>query len=180
MTALDIVTVILLGAGAALGALRGFVQEALSLVAWGVAVVAVKFAHTPVTDTLTPMVGTSGGAAVLAFALLFGGAFLATKLVARNLGARTRGSVLGPFDRVLGLGFGFLKGLLGATLLFLALTTVVDTISGGPRNRPEWLRDSQTYPLLNATSRAMVDYVNQRRAGSPANADAGANRADQP
>jgi membrane protein required for colicin V production len=166
MTALDIVCLVLLGAGAALGAMRGFVQEALSLIAWVLAVIAVKFLHSPATDALAPMVGTTGGAAVLAFALLFGGTFILGKLLARSLGARTRSSVLGPFDRVLGLGFGFLKGLLGATLLFLAVTLVVDTISGGPRNRPDWLRDSRTYPLLNATSRAMVDYLNQRRAGA--------------
>ena len=164
MTALDIVTLILLGAGAALGALRGFVQEALSLIAWGLAVIAVKFLHTPFADVFAPTIGTSGGAAVLAFALLFGGTFILGKLLARGIGARTRSSVLGPFDRVLGLGFGFLKGLLGATLLFLAVTFVVDTDSGGgPRNRPEWLLDSRTYPLLNASSRAMVDYVNRRR-----------------
>lgn len=164
MTALDIVTLILLGAGAALGALRGFVQEALSLIAWVLAVLAVKFLHTPATDMLSPMVGTAGGAAVLAFALLFGITFILGKLLARSFGAKTRSSVLGPFDRVLGLGFGFLKGLLGATLLFLGVTLVVDTISGGgPRNRPQWLLESRTYPLLNATSRAMVDYVNRRR-----------------
>ena len=53
--------------------------------------------------------------------------------------------------------------MLGATVLFLAVTFVMDTVWGGPRNRPEWVRDSRTYPLLNATSRAMVDYVNRRR-----------------
>lgn len=171
MTALDIVTLILLGAGAALGALRGFVQEALSLIAWVLAVLAVKLLHTPATDMLSPVVGTAGGAAVLAFALLFGITFILGKLLARGLGARTRSSVLGPFDRVLGLGFGFLKGLLGATLLFLGLTLVVDTISGGARNRPQWLLESRTYPLLNASSRAMVDYVNRRRqqAAEPGN-----------
>lgn len=164
MTALDIVTLILLGAGAALGALRGFVQEALSLIAWVLAVLAVKFLHTPATDMLSPLVGTAGGAAVLAFAMLFGITFILGKLLARSFGARTRNSVLGPFDRVLGLGFGFLKGLLGATLLFLGVTLVVDTIGGGgPRNRPQWLLESRTYPLLNASSRAMVDYVNRRR-----------------
>jgi membrane protein required for colicin V production len=163
MTALDIVTLILLGAGAALGALRGFVQEALSLIAWVLAVLAVKFLHTPLTDAMAPMIGTAGGSAVLAFALLFGITFILGKLLARSVGSKTRSSVLGPFDRVLGLGFGFLKGLLGATLLFLAVTFVVDMVGGGPRNRPQWLLESRTYPLLNASSRAMVDYVNRRR-----------------
>lgn len=166
MTALDIVVLVLLGAGAAFGALRGFVHESLSLIAWVLAILAVKFFHTPATEALAPTVGTSGGGAVLAFVLLFGLTFILGKFLAKALGKRTRTSVLGPVDRVLGLGFGFVKGLLGATLLFLAVTFVMDTLYGGPRNRPEWVRDSRTYPLLNASSRAMVDYVNRRRTQS--------------
>ena len=50
------------------------------------------------------------GAAVLAFVLLFLPSFLFMKLLARSIGRKTRSSVLGPFDRVLGGGFGMLKG----------------------------------------------------------------------
>jgi membrane protein required for colicin V production len=173
MTALDIVALVLLGGGAAFGAMRGFVHEALSLFAWVLAVLAVKFLHAPVTDMLASPVGTSSGAAALAVVILFGLTFLGGRLLAKALGARTRQSVLGPVDRVLGLGFGFVKGLILASVLFLLATLVIDTVRGGPNNRPTWLRDARTYPLLNATSRAMSDYVNRRRTGTaatPANA----------
>lgn len=167
MTALDIVALVLLGGGAVFGALRGFVHEALSLIAWVLAVLAVKFLHTPLTNALASPVGNSSGAAALAFVLLFGVTFLLGRVLAKSLGARTRQSVLGPVDRVLGLGFGFVKGLIGATLLFLLATLVIDTVRGGPANRPEWMRAARAYPLLNATSRATMDYVNRRRAGVP-------------
>src|SRR3546814_2962694 len=75
--------------------------------------------HAPVTEWLAKPVETQSGAAVLAFALVFGITFLAGKFLARALGDRTRKSILGPVDRVLGLGFGALKGLIGATLLFM-------------------------------------------------------------
>lgn len=166
MTALDIVALVLLGGGAALGAMKGFVHEALSLFAWMLAVLAVKFLHAPVTDALASPVGTSSGAAALAVVILFGLTFLAGRLLANMLGKRTRQSVLGPVDRVLGLGFGFAKGLILASLLFLLAALVIDTVRGGPANRPAWLREARTYPLLNATSRAMTDYVNRRRTGS--------------
>lgn len=168
MTGLDIAVLALLGIAAFLGAMRGFVQETLSLIAWLLAVLAVKFFHTPLAAALADHVGTMAGAAVAAFLLLFGGTFVLGKLLAGALGKRTRQSVLGPVDRVLGLGFGFVKGLLAATLVFLALTFLLDTLGGGPRNRPAWLRDSRTYPLLNATSRAMVDYLSRRRAEAAA------------
>lgn len=163
MTALDIVALVLLGGGAAFGAMRGFVHEALSLFAWVLAVVAVKFFYTPVANLLAGPIGTGSGAAVAAVVLLFGVTFLIGRLLAGALGKRTRQSVLGPVDRVLGLGFGFVKGLIAASLLFLLGTLVIDTVRGGPANRPDWMRDARSYPLLNATSRAMVDYVNRRR-----------------
>lgn len=176
MTALDIVALVLLGGGAVIGAWRGFVQEALSLFAWVLAVLAVTFFYTPATDFLTRIIGTPSGAAVGAVVLLFGVTFIVGKLIANYLGKRTRQSVLGPVDRVLGFGFGFVKGLIAASLLFLLATIVIDTVRGGPANRPEWMRDARSYSLLNATSRAIADYVNHRRAMSPDAANARATK----
>ncbi|WP_414903042.1 CvpA family protein [Sphingomonas flavalba] len=167
MTALDIIVILLVGGGAVLGGLRGFVTEALSLFAWVLAILAVKFFHTPVTERMLDWVGTSAGAATLAFAVLFGVTFLVGKYLARAIGARTRQSVLGAFDRLLGVGFGALKGLIFATLIFLVAVMVLDTINGGATRRPEWVRSSHSYPLLNASGKAMVDYMNQRRLAPP-------------
>ncbi|MDB5663193.1 MAG: colicin production protein, partial [Sphingomonas bacterium] len=165
------------GGGALLGLWRGFVTEILSLFAWVAAIFALKLAHAPVAALLTGFVGTGAGAAVLAFALIFLVVFVAGKMVAGALGRRTRQSVLGPIDRVLGFGFGALKGLIGATLLFLLANLATDTVYGGDSARPEWMRASQTFPLLNASSRAIVDFVEMRRtAGKSAKADGKADR----
>ena len=71
--------------------------------------------------------------------------------------------MLGPFDRVLGGGFGVLKGLLGATLFFLLANLATDMVYGPQADRPEWMTKSRTYPLLNASGRAIVDWVEARR-----------------
>lgn len=163
LTALDIVVLLLVGGGAVLGVLRGFVTEVLSLFAWMAAIIALKFFHTPLTAALTGPVGTHAGAAVAAFALLFLIVFIGGKFVARAVGRRTRQSVLGPLDRLLGFGFGGVKGLIGATLLFLAVTLVYDTLYGGAAARPDWIRESRSYALLNASGKAIVDYVATRR-----------------
>src|SRR3546814_7814519 len=81
-------------------------METLSLIAWVLAIFAIRMLHAPVTEWLAKPVGTQSGAAVLAFALVFGITFLAGKFLARALGDRPRKSILGPVDRVLGLGFG--------------------------------------------------------------------------
>ena len=166
MSALDIFVIVLLGGGALIGIVRGLVHEVLSLLAWVVAIIMLRLFHEPISVALTEPVGTATGAAVLAFVILFLPSFLFMKLVARSLGRKSRKSVLGPFDRVLGGGFGMVKGLLAATLFFLLANLATDVIYGPDANRPDWMRKSRTYPLLNASGRAVVDWVETRRKGS--------------
>ena len=165
MTALDVFVFLLLIGGAAIGFVRGFVHEVISLIAWIVAIAMLKLFHSQLWAGLENSFGTSpAAAAVLAFALLFVPTFLAVKLVARSLGGKTRRSpVLGPVDRVLGGGFGALKGLLGATLFFLLANLATDMVYGPEADRPQWMTKSRTYPLLNASGRAIVDWVEARR-----------------
>jgi membrane protein required for colicin V production len=163
MTALDIITLLLVGGGLLQGWFKGFIGEVLSLAAWIVALVALKFAHTPVTAALEAPVGTRAGAAVLAFAIVFGVVFGIGKLVAHKVGGGVKTSVIGPVDRILGSGFGALKGLIGATLLYLGGNLVYDTFYGRTAERPAWMADSRTYPLLSASGRAIVDFVEWRR-----------------
>ena len=163
MSALDIFVILLIGGGALIGFFRGLVHEVLSLFAWIVAIAMLKLFHTPIQAALVEPVGGETGAAVIAFALLFLPSFLFVRLLAHSLGRRSRRSMLGPVDRVLGGGFGMLKGLLAATLFFLIANLATDLVYGPQADRPEWMRNSRTYPLLNASGRAIVDWVESRR-----------------
>jgi len=163
MTALDIFVILVVGGAAIIGFVRGFAHEVLALFAWIVAIVALKLFHEPLAARLVDSVGNEAGAAVLAFALLFVPAYVAVKLFAKAVGGRTRRSVLGPVDRILGGGFGMVKGLLGATLIFLLANLATDMVYGGDAERPEWMRDSRSYNFLNASGRAVVDWVEERR-----------------
>lgn len=165
MTALDVFVFLLLFGGAAVGFVRGFVHEVISLFAWIVAIAMLKLFHTQLwTGIESSFKTSSAAAAVLAFAILFIPTFVIVKLLARSIGRRTRGhAVLGPFDRVLGRGFGALKGLLGATLFFLLANLATDMVYGPQAERPQWMTKSRTYPLLNASGRSIVDWVQARR-----------------
>tara|TARA_R110001599_G_scaffold223639_1_gene422813 strand:- start:16075 stop:16599 length:525 start_codon:yes stop_codon:yes gene_type:complete len=159
MTGLDIFVLILMGGAAVLGFLRGFVQEALSLGAWILVVIGVRTLHAPISDRLIEPVGSESGASVLAFASIAIVTYALGRWIARSIGARSRKSMLGPIDRVLGFGFGMVKGLIGATLLYLMVVLVYDSLYGAETPRPEWLEESRTYPLLNASGNAMIDFV---------------------
>ena len=165
MSALDIFVILVLGGGALIGFVRGLVQESLSLLAWVVAILMLRLFHAPISAGLVEPVGSATAAAVLAFAVLFLPSFLFMKLVARSVGKKSRRSLLGPVDRVLGGGFGILKGLLAATLFFLLANLATDLVYGPEAQRPDWMRNSRTYPLLNASGRSVVDWVETRRKG---------------
>jgi membrane protein required for colicin V production len=169
MTALDVFVFLLLIGGGAIGFVRGFVHEVISILAWIVAIAMLKLFHTQLWTGLENSFHTSPAAgAVLAFAILFVPSFVLVKLLARSLGGRARRSpMLGPFDRVLGAGFGLIKGLLGATLFFLLANLATDMVYGPQADRPQWMTNSRTYPLLNASGRGIVDWVQARRGKPP-------------
>lgn len=174
MTALDIFVLFLLGSGAVFGFLRGFVQEMLSMIAWVLIIVAVRVFHAPATAALAEAVGSDSGAAVLAFLAIVIVIYALGKWISKSLGAKSRKSVLGPVDRVLGFGFGILKGLIMATLIFLLFVMGYDLVYGADEKRPEWMTISRTYPLLNASGDAMSEFVREQRLA----ADSGAEAAD--
>ena len=163
MTALDIFVLLMLGGGALVGFVRGFVHEVLALAAWLAAIIALKLFHGPVTGWLEGSGRGPAAAAVLAFALLLLPAYFVVRLIARKAGHASRRSVLGPVDRFLGGGFGMLKGLVGAAMFFLLANLATDMVYGPNAERPNWMTTSRTFPLLNASGRAIVDMVDSYR-----------------
>lgn len=161
MTMLDIIVLLLVGGAAILGGLRGFTAEVLTLLAWVAAVLAVKLLHAPVSGWLGANVASGGGADLLALALIFMVTLVGGKLLASQLGGAAKRSRIAPFDRVLGFGFGLLKGLIAASLLFLFATLLFDAF-GGVDGRPGWMTNARSYPLMEASSRALVDFMERR------------------
>jgi membrane protein required for colicin V production len=162
MTGLDIIALLLVAIAAIGGFMRGFVQEVLSLAAWLLAIFAIRYLHTDMTVFLARYVGTSTTAALLAFVLLLLIPYAAMKLIAGRLGNASRNSIIGPFDRVLGFGFGAVKGVIIVIVAFSVLVLGYDTV-WGPEGRPNWIKNARTYPFINAASEAMVQLIEARR-----------------
>jgi membrane protein required for colicin V production len=162
MTGFDIAVLLVVGFGAVTGFVRGFVEEVLSLLAWIFSLAAIHYLHTPITDFFTPYIGNTSGAAVLAFAVLLLIPYAAIKVLAGWLGRTSRSSVLGPIDRVLGFGFGMIKGVLIMVVAFSVLVLGYYTV-WGPKGRPDWITQARTYRFIDASSMALVDMIAQRR-----------------
>lgn len=162
MTGFDIAVLLFVGMGAVTGFLRGFVQEILALIAWIAAVFAIRLFHSPLDAMLAPHIGTTSGSAVLAFALLLIVPYAVMKMIANWAGRRSRGSVLGPVDRVLGFGFGGVKGVIIVVLAFSVVVLGYDTI-WGVGGRPTWITQARTYPFIDAASKSLVEIIAERR-----------------
>lgn len=173
MTGFDIIVLVIVGVAAVGGFLRGFVQEILSLASWILAVFAVRFLHTDLYTAIEPYVGTQSGAAVLAFVLLLLIPYAAMKLIAGRLGDKTRTSLLGPIDRVLGFGFGAIKGAIIVVLAFSVLVLGYDTI-WGVQGRPTWIATARTYAVVNAASKDLVELIDSRTSETARRAEAAA------
>lgn len=162
MTGFDIAILLLVGAGAATGFMRGFVQEIIALAAWFVGLFAIHFLHTPIYEFLKPHVGTSSGSSVLAFAILLLVPYAAVNAISRWAGEHSRTSVLGPIDRVIGFGFGGIKGVIIAVMAFSILVLGFD-LAWGAGGRPSWITQARTYPLVNTASEKLVSLIAERR-----------------
>ena len=162
MTLFDIIVLIIVGVAAIGGFMRGLVQEVLSLAAWILAAFAIYYLHTPLTEGLLEYLDTEPTTSILAFALLLLIPYAAMKVIANNVGEASRNSILGPIDRVLGFGFGAIKGALITVIAFSVLVLGYDTV-WGYEGRPAWISTARTYPVVDAGSREMVQVIAERR-----------------
>ena len=163
MTGFDYIVLLIVGVAAVGGFLRGFMQEVLSLAAWVLAGFAIRFLHTPLTLAMQDFLGEGISTSVLAFALLLLIPYAAMKVIANNVGQASRNSVLGPIDRVLGFGFGALKGVLIVIVAFSLLVLGYDSV-WDYRGRPAWITTARTYELVDGGSRSLVEVLAERRA----------------
>ncbi len=162
MTGFDYLVLLIVGIAAAGGFMRGFMQEILSLAAWILAAFAIRFLHRPLTLALEEYIGPEITTSLLSFTLLLLIPYAAMKVIASNVGTASRGSIMGPIDRVLGFGFGALKGVLIVVIAFSLLVLGYDGI-WGYKGRPSWITTARSYELVDASSRALVEALAERR-----------------
>ena len=75
------------------------------------------------------------------------------KVITSNASGASDGAILGPIDRVLGFGFGAVKGALIAVFGFTVLVIGFDG-SWGYTGRPTWITTARTYASIDAAARS--------------------------
>ncbi|MGY6638275.1 MAG: CvpA family protein [Erythrobacter sp.] len=171
MKGLDFILLGIVGVAGIGGFLRGLSQEVVSLAAWIFAAFAVHHLHTPLTDALAAYIDGGKTTGLLAISLLLLVPYAAMKLIVNNVSEAPADSVLGPVDRVLGFGFGAIKGVLVGVFAFAILILGYDD-NWGYQGRPTWIVLARSYPAVDTFSRELVPDLAVRRARDQAAAEA--------
>ncbi|WP_379865123.1 CvpA family protein [Marinobacter sp. M5B] len=100
---------------------RGFVKEALSLITWVGAFILARTFHPQMQSLLESTVETPLVRLVAAFAILFFGTLIVGAIINNMIGHLVRATGLSATDRVLGMGFGLLRGVV-VVIVGIALT----------------------------------------------------------
>jgi membrane protein required for colicin V production len=122
---------------------RGFVREALSIVAWVGAALITLYGFNHVYGLTIRFVTTPLLANLVAGAGLFVVSLILLTIMTGYVARFVHSTSLSPIDRTLGLVFGLARGAALVSLAYLALD-----VSLPPNDRPGWIRQAKSEPFL--------------------------------
>jgi membrane protein required for colicin V production len=144
MNPLDIGVVAVIGLSAVFAFARGFVREALSIVAWIGAGFITLYGFSAVYAMVDPMVHNPLLSQLIAGFGLFVASLIVLTIITGIIARSVRASALSPIDRTLGFIFGLLRGAFILSLAYLLVEIAQ------PTDRPAWLKEAKSAPYLQA------------------------------
>ena len=175
MNMLDAAVLALLLLSALFAFARGFVREALSIVAWLGAAAITVYGFAPVYGVAIQHLTTPLLADLVAGAGLFLVSLILLTIVTSMIAHRIHAGAMSSIDRTLGLIFGLLRGAVLVSLAWLVLD-----ISEPPGDRPGWIKDAKSAPLLAQGAQMLRDVLPpELRVGGGAVADHAQRALDQ-
>lgn len=101
--------------------IRGFVREALSLITWITAIGAAVMFTSQGADWLVGRVDSQSLRLMISFAVIFLGVLLLGSLFSYVIGLAVKKTGLSGADRLIGLAFGLLRGMLIVTVAIIGI-----------------------------------------------------------
>jgi membrane protein required for colicin V production len=154
MTWLDYAVLGVFAVSLVLGAWRGLVREVVSILGWVIALLAANLLAGPLGPAMPQVLPSPELRVAAAYVAVFVVSLVLTALAGLVLSKVVKAVGLGGIDRVLGAGFGALRGL-----LILLAAAVLAGLTGAPRQA--WWRDSASGPLLAQAAGAVKPLLPQ-------------------
>ncbi len=152
MTLFDIIALLILGVSTLIGFARGALREVTMVVAVVVAGAAAIFTLPFIGPMARASVQPSWAANTVALLIVFLAVYILVRVIAAAI---TRGvhstRTLGTLDRVIGSGFGLVRGLAVLGVFNLAINLVPP-----PSGVPAWVGAAKLYPLSLSCARTLL------------------------
>jgi membrane protein required for colicin V production len=155
----DWVIVVILTLSTLLSLWRGFVREALSLLAWVVAYVAANIFADTLATTLAGVIENVTGRYIVSFVIIFVGVLILGNLVNAVMRRIIKLTGLSTLDRLLGTVFGFTRGL----IVVLVVVFIAQELL--PMQNQQGILESQIVPHLEMIGYWMRTSFNEINAG---------------
>lgn len=154
VTFIDLLIVLIIVVSAAYAAWRGFVSETLTIFEWVAAALACLYIGPYLIPMMRSLFSQEWLASLLAYASVFLAVFIPFAFLSHRISQGVKSSPIGPLDRVAGVGFGILRGLVIVGLAYLAFTYFVPI-----REHPRWLAEAELLPMVQNTSEVLLTIV---------------------
>lgn len=174
MQATDMVVLAILAVSGLWAFMRGFVHEMLSLGGWVGATFAGLYGHSYLRPLATKWISQTLLADIVSGMVLFVAALVVFSMITHGISRRVQDSHLGVLDRMLGFGFGLLRGGLIVCLAWLVMNWLVNIEDQDP-----WIRDAKTRPLLQQGADILVALAPSSIGEAEKNAKAAAKKAEE-
>lgn len=155
MNPLDIGVIGIVALSALFAFARGFVREALSIIAWVGAAAITLYGFNWVHAQIEPRVHDKLLSQVIAGFGLFVASIIALTILTGMFANMVRGAGLSPIDRTLGFIFGLARGAFLVCFAYLLL----DFSGIQPSDRPVWIREAKSEPYLHQGAEALRGFL---------------------
>ena len=147
MSLFDCFLVAILAYSTILAFVRGIILELFSLAGLIVGILLAAWNYHHVALLLSRFIATPATAQIVAFLLIIIGVMVLSTLLGKALNRTAHAIGLGFFDRLLGAGFGFVRGCLLGVAILMAVAAFLP--------RSQWIANSQLTPYFLAGAHAV-------------------------
>jgi len=148
----DIIVLVIVVLSALIALARGFVHEVLGVFAWVGAALPTLYLFADVQVYARQLISIDLLADVAAGVCIFLVSLVILSIIAGFVGRRVQASSLSMLDRSLGVLFGLVRGAVIACLVWMLVAWLLP-----PPERPVWIREARSLPLLQAGANWLQD-----------------------
>jgi membrane protein required for colicin V production len=164
LNAVDYGILLVILASAAYAAWRGFMAEALSILAWIAAAFATLYFGPWAGPVLSRWIAPHWLASLLGYVLVFLVVFAPLSFLSHRFSDNVRKSAAGGIDRLMGFLFGIVRGVVVVALAYLALSYATPS-------QPRVVREAHFLPWVERSSAFLIDLLPPRDRPTSARAD---------